>query len=183
MLNAEMPSVGAPYPLCVEASSVQAINWTEIADTIGHPVNVLLDYDQAIALATQPVSQDVKTSICRARELGSIAKFGIASDNPLASTLSGMRSHIDYNFGPYINGARLVTKASTLFYSRILDVLNIDPSCVVMVGHDIRRDIINAQEVGIATIRVPALGTLYQGLVANRGRQISGMARRIIATL
>lgn len=179
MHKAELLSVDEHRPIRHQATSVQNIDWIEVANALGRPVSVLFDYDQAIAPATNTVPSEVRNSIYQAREIGAIARFGIASDNPLAGTLSGMRRHSDYIFGPYIKGARLITKASPLFYQRILDVLDADPSDLLMVGHDPLRDILSAQSVGISTIQVPPLGTLYQGLVAHRGRRLAQSARRL----
>jgi hypothetical protein len=117
MHTAELLQADQPRPVQLEATSIQEIDWLEVADAFDRAISVLFDYDQAMALATNTVPSEVRNSICQAREIGAIARFGIASDNPLAGTLSGMRRHSDYIFGPYIKGARLITKASPFFLS------------------------------------------------------------------
>lgn len=183
MHTAELLPVGDSRPIQIQADSIQQIDWLKVRDVLGRPVSVLLDYDQAMALATHEVPEPVSQAICRARDIGAIERFGIASDNPFAGLLSGMRKHTDYSFGPYVEGGRLITKANPLFYHRIIEELDIESSRLLMVGHDYRRDILNAQEVGISTIQVPPLGTLYQGLVAHRGRRLTRCARRIVRSL
>lgn len=141
---------------------------------------MLFDYDQAVAFATNPVPPEVRTTICAAREVGLIAAFGIASDNPFARTLSGLQSHADHMFGPFRAGIKVITKASPVFYQRIVHELDIDPAHIVMIGHDARRDIAHAQEAGINTIEVPALGTLMQGVKLHRGRRLVESAGRFL---
>ena len=150
------------------------INWHSLADTLGFVPHVFFDYDQAAALATHPVTPEVRESVCEARELGHMASFGFASDNPFVGVLSGMRSHADHIRTPFMDWKRLriVTKANPQFFGAMLLDLGIDGSRTVMVGHDPIRDIENPQSVGITTIEVPELGSLADGILAHRGRRL-----------
>ena len=159
-------------PASFLAPSVLDVQWHDLSEQVGAVPHVLFDYDQATALATNSVPNDVRETICQARERGHIQSFGMASDNPFVGMLSGMRAHADYIFGPFVVGGRLVTKASPRFYQQIVDHMGVDPASIVMVGHCTRRDIANAQAVGINTIQVPPLGTLMEGVRRHRGRRI-----------
>jgi FMN phosphatase YigB (HAD superfamily) len=180
--HTESPKEPVGFPLSFRADSVIDINWQMLCEEVGQPPTVLFDYDQAVAFATNPVLPEVRTSICEARDIGHIAGFGMASDNPFVGALSGIRSHADHIFGPFLAGKRVVTKATPAFYERIINELNADPTSVVMIGHDARRDIANAQAVGIHTIEVPTLGTLMQGLRLHRGRRLVESAVRFLPT-